>query len=133
MNELKKILFIAEKIKLLENEINFLRTLLTKTTQELSPIPWTETGYKKNKLESLTVRLIETEDRYKKLINAYQLRRQIAIRKILKIKNPNEMKVIYKRYILGKTLTEIAEEMDFSYKWVQTLHKKGVSSYENVI
>lgn len=133
MNELKKILFIAEKIKLLENEINFLRTLLTKTTQELSPIPWTETGYKKNKLESLTVRLIETEDRYKKLINAYQLRRQIAIRKILKIKNPNEMKVIYKRYILGKTLTEIAEEMDFSYKWVQSLHKKGVSSYENVI
>lgn len=132
MKELKRILYLAEKIKLLEEEIIFLKTLVTKINQELNPVPG-GSGVKKDKLEVLVIKLIEKENQYYKLLNVYQSKRARCLEKILKIENPNEMKVIYQRYILGKNLTEIAEDMNYSYKWIQTLHSRGVSSYKNVI
>lgn len=51
----------------------------------------------------------------------YELNR---IKAQLKRYNGLKYKVFYKKYIEGKKLTEIAEEVNYSYQWVKEVHAK---------
>lgn len=48
-----------------------------------------------------------------------------------KISNPEWQCLLRNRYVLGKTWTEIAEEMDFSVRNVLRLHKKILENLES--
>lgn len=132
MDELNEILAHKERLKMLQEEIIFLETLITKINRELSPICVQGSGYKKGN-EDLIIKLLEMKDNYLKKSVGYSIERRKVIQKILKIPVKNEMVLIYRRYVLGMKLTEVAKSMKISYKWAQILHQRGVSSYENVV
>lgn len=131
MDELNEILVFKEKMKILQEEIVKLETLITKINKELNPIV-VQTSRKINN-EDLILELIEMKNEYlNKSVEFAKLKRKI-IKKIIKMKNKNEIVLIYRRYVLGMKLTEVAKSMKITYKWAQVLHKRGVNSFKNVV
>jgi hypothetical protein len=131
MDELNEILVFKEKMKILQEEIVKLETLITKINKELNPIV-VQTSRKVNN-EDLILELIEMKNEYlNKSVEFAKLKRKI-IKKIIKMKNKNEIVLIYRRYVLGMKLTEVAKSMKITYKWAQVLHKRGVNSYKNIV
>lgn len=131
MDELNAILVFKEKMKILQEEIVKLETLITKINKELNPIV-VQTSRKVNN-EDLILELIEMKNEYlNKSVEFAKLKRKI-IKKIIKMKNKNEIVLIYRRYVLGMKLTEVAKSMKITYKWAQVLHKRGVNSYKNIV
>lgn len=131
MDELNEILVFKEKMKILQEEIVKLETLITKINKELNPIV-VQTSRKVNN-EDLILELIEIKNEYlNKSVEFAKLKRKI-IKKIIKMKNKNEIVLIYRRYVLGMKLTEVAKSMKITYKWAQILHQRGVNSYKNIV
>lgn len=52
-------------------------------------------------------------------------------KQIQEIKNPNHVQLLYKRYIEGKKLLTIAEEMNFTYQYTRRLHGTALQDFEN--
>ena len=131
MDELNEILVFKEKMKILQEEIVKLETLITKINKELNPIV-VQTSRKVNN-EDLILELIEMKNKYlNKSVEFAKLKRKI-IKKIIKMKNKNEIVLIYRRYVLGMKLTEVAKSMKITYKWAQILHQRGVNSFKNIV
>lgn len=131
MDELNEILVFKEKMKILQEEIVKLETLITKINKELNPIV-VQTSRKVNN-EDLILELIEMKNEYlNESVEFAKLKRKI-IKKIIKMKNKNEIVLIYRRYVLGMKLTEVAKSMKITYKWAQILHQRGVNSFKNIV
>ena len=83
--------------------------------------------------EDLILELIEMKNEYlNESVEFAKLKRKI-IKKIIKMENKNEIVLIYRRYVLGMKLTEVAKSMKITYKWAQVLHKRGVNSFKNIV
>lgn len=131
MDELNEILVFKEKMKILQEEIVKLETLITKINKELNPIV-VQTSRKVNN-EDLILELIEMKNEYlNESVEFAKLKRKI-IKKIIKMENKNEIVLIYRRYVLGMKLTEVAKSMKITYKWAQILHQRGVNSFKNIV
>lgn len=131
MDELNEILVFKEKMKILQEEIVKLETLITKINKELNPIVVQTSKLVNN--EDLILELIEMKNEYlNESVEFAKLKRKI-IKKIIKMENKNEIVLIYRRYVLGMKLTEVAKSMKITYKWAQVLHKRGVNSFKNVV
>lgn len=131
MDELNEILVFKEKMKILQEEIVKLETLITKINKELNPIVVQSSKLVNN--EDLILELIEIKNEYlNESVKFAKLKRKI-IKKIIKMENKNEIVLIYRRYVLGMKLTEVAKSMKITYKWAQVLHKRGVNSFNNIV
>lgn len=131
MDELNEILVFKEKMKILQEEIVKLETLITKINKELNPIVVQTSKLVNN--EDLILELIEMKNEYlNKSVEFAKLKRKI-IKKIIKMKNKREIVLIYRRYVLGMPLTEVAKSMKITYKWAQILHQRGVNSFNNIV
>lgn len=131
MDELNEILVFKEKMKILQEEIVKLETLITKINKELNPIVVQSSKLVNN--EDLILELIEMKNEYlNESVEFAKLKRKI-IKKIIKMEKKNEIVLIYRRYVLGMKLTEVAKSMKITYKWAQVLHQRGVNSYKNVV
>lgn len=131
MDELNEILVFKEKMKILQEEIVKLETLITKINKELNPIVVQSSRKVDN--EDLILELIEMKNEYlNESVEFAKLKRKI-IKKIIKMENKNEIVLIYRRYVLGMKLTEVAKSMKITYKWAQVLHKRGVNSFNNIV
>ncbi|MDU5099711.1 MAG: hypothetical protein E6249_04495 [Peptoniphilus grossensis] len=131
MDELNEILVFKEKMKILQEEIVKLETLITKINKELNPIV-VQTSKQVNN-EDLILELIEMKNEYlNESVEFAKLKRKI-IKKIIKMENKNEIVLIYRRYVLGMKLTEVAKSMKITYKWAQVLHQRGVNSFNNIV
>lgn len=132
MNELKEILILETRLKILREEILYLETEVMKINKELSPIV-VQTSHEKDSLENKIIELAEKRDKYIFEFAKYYKIREKIISKILKIKNHKEMEAVYKKYVEGKKISEICKEMELTYKWTQELLKRGINSYRNVV
>lgn len=131
MDELNEILVFKEKMKILQEEIVKLETLITKINKELNPIVVQTSKLVNN--EDLILELIEMKNEYlNRSVEFAKLKRKI-IKKIIKMENKNEIVLIYRRYVLGMKLTEVAKSMKITYKWAQILHQRGVNSFKNIV
>ena len=112
-------------------QLNTLNNLITKINKELNPIVVQSSKLVNN--EDLILDLIEIKNEYlNESVKFAKLKRKI-IKKIIKMKNKNEIVLIYRRYVLGMKLTEVAKSMKITYKWAQVLHQRGVNSFKSVV
>lgn len=131
MDELNEILVFKEKMKILQEEIIKLETLITKINKELNPIVVQSSKLVNN--EDLIIELIEMKNEYlEDSVKFAKLKRSI-IKKIIKMDKKNEIVLIYRRYVLGMSLKEVAKSMKITYKWAQILHQRGVNSFKNIV
>lgn len=51
-------------------------------------------------------------------------------KQIQEMKNPNHVQLLYKRYIEGKKLLTIAEEMNYTDQYIREMHGKALKAFE---
>lgn len=76
---------------------------------------------------------MKLEKEIKELENQYVL--DVIERKALieKVKKTLHYEILYGRYILHKSLADIAREKSYCYEWVRKSHKKAIEEVQNLL
>ena len=107
--------------KLEEKEELF--TLATKTTQEISDMP--HASGVSDKVGNLAVKLASKEEDIDHAIDVYIDLKHEIISQIEKLPK-DEYDVLYRRYVVGQGLFDVAEKRDQSVSWIQKLTWRGL-------
>ena len=107
--------------KLEEKEELF--TLATKTTQEISDMP--HASGVSDKVGNLAVKLATKEEEITHAVDVYVDLKHEIISQIEKLPK-DEYDVLYRRYVIGQGLFDVAEERDQSVSWIQKLTWRGL-------
>lgn len=107
--------------ELLDKEQLF--TLATKTTQELDDMPHAHNA--SDKVGNILVKILEKEQEIDHIIDILiDLREEIKGQ--IRTLPDNECDVLFRFYVLGMKLPDIAEDMHYSVDWVKKLKNRGV-------
>lgn len=83
-------------------------------------------GSQNGRIPSAVEKIMETEDKINARIDQLiDLRQEIESR-LDTLPDGKQKEVLHRRYILGMTLEQIAEKMNISRQWVNSLHGRGL-------
>lgn len=83
-----------------------------------------------DKMSNIVVKLVETQEELEDLIESYIDKRKHIITQIDQIPNQISYKVLTDRYIEQKRYYEIANEIQYSEKWVRKAHARAIREFE---
>lgn len=83
-----------------------------------------------DKMSNIVVKLVETQEELEDLIESYIDKRKYIISQIDQIPNQISYKVLTDRYIEQKRYYEIANEIQYSEKWVRKAHARAIREFE---
>lgn len=87
-------------------------------------------GGHSDKIGEAVAKIVDLETEVENDIVNLVYRQHEITNQIHKLANPNYMKLLYKRYIEGKDLQTIADEINFTYQYVLELHGKALKAFE---
>ena len=127
------------KIELLDANINnricdlqSLKSLVTKITATISPVCVSGTG-NHDKLGDSVAKIIELQDEINRKIDKFvDLKREVSDL-LEQIEDPDQVKVLHKRYFEYKPWEQIACEMNYSFRNVCYIHGKALQALEAVM
>ena len=129
---LKKIELLDAYINNRLNDLHTLRSLVTKITATISPVPASGSGVQ-DKLGDAIAKIIDLQDEINRKIDNYvDLKREISA-KLEQIDVADYVKVLHKRYFEYKPWEQIACEMNFSYRNVCYIHGKALQAVEGLL
>lgn len=82
--------------------------------------------------ERVMVRIIELENKIDRLITEQVELKDRIIEQIHDLDNVDQIKVLYKRYVLFEKVEQIAEDMNFSYRSIYRLHDRGLEEFQKI-
>lgn len=82
--------------------------------------------------ERVMVKLIELENKIDILIGEQIELKDKIIGQIHELDNPNQINVLYKRYVLFEKIEQIADDLGFSYRNIYRLHDHGLDAFEKI-
>lgn len=80
-------------------------------------------------VEKLTIRYVDLEAEISQDIMKFQEMKDRIINEIHQIEDSRYVEILFKRYVEYKTYELIAVEMNYSYDYVRTLHKRAVGAF----
>lgn len=83
-----------------------------------------------DKMSNIVVKLVETQEELEDLIESYIDKRKYIITQIDQIPNQISYKILTDRYIEQKRYYEIANEIQYSEKWVRKAHARAIREFE---
>ena len=83
-----------------------------------------------DKMSNIVVKLVETQEELEDLMESYIDKRKYIISQIDQIPNQISYKVLTDRYIEQKRYYEIANEIQYSEKWVRKAHARAIREFE---
>lgn len=83
-----------------------------------------------DKMGNIVVKLVETQEELEDLIESYIDKRKYIISQIDQIPNQISYKILTDRYIEQKRYYEIANEIQYSEKWVRKAHARAIREFE---
>lgn len=83
-----------------------------------------------DKMSNIVVKLVETQEELEDLIESYIDKRKYIISQIDQIPNQISYKILTDRYIEQKRYYEIANEIQYSEKWVRKAHARAIREFE---
>ena len=127
------------KIELLDANINnricdlqSLKSLVTKITATISPVCVSGTG-NHDRLGDSVAKIIELQDEINRKIDKFvNLKREVSDL-LEQIEDPDQVKVLHKRYFEYKPWEQIACEMNYSFRNVCYIHGKALQALEAVM
>ena len=119
---------ICRRIRNKLDNIERLHSIETKITPTLSDMP--KGGGQENKIESATESIIEIQSQIADEIRQLTFTRSEIENAIRAVPDENYRELLELRYIDGLTWEKIAVKMNYTYRWVCTLHGKALGSVE---
>ena len=124
------------KIELLDANINnrisdlqALRSLVTKITATISLVSVSGSG-NQDKLGDSVAKIIELQDEINRKIDKFVNLKKEVSDLLEQIEDPDQVKVLHKRYFEYKPWEQIACEMNYSYRNVCYIHGKALQAFE---
>lgn len=77
--------------------------------------------------------IVDLERRIEEMIAYEQETKDKIISQIQSLDNPNYVKILYKRYVLMSSLTDISCELSYAYHYVCTLHGEALKTFEKQV
>lgn len=113
-------------------ELDRLNSLLTKITTSLSMAPAHGSG-NQDKVGNAIAKIVDLEKEINDEIDHYVDKKAEVKRVLDRIKNPDQLKVLSKHYLLYESLEQIAWEMGFSYRNICYIHGRGLQAVEEIM
>ena len=114
----------------LEDAVLEVETRLTRISPVLSDMPHA-TG-NNDKMSDGISRLIELKDNLNRKIDESALFELSAMELISKLDNPIHRTILYRLYIIGEPLKEVAENINYAYNYACTLHGHALNEIDKV-
>lgn len=119
--------WITDRLKDIEER----KKLLNKLTTTYSDEPKGTSSIQDRIAENL-VKLLDETAEYEKMLNDLK-NKQIAVENQLeKMENKRYRNILYKKYIRGLKIEEIAVEIDQDYKYTCTLHGYALNEFDKI-
>lgn len=136
MNDVQKYLM---QVKLYDTHINNkldeldrLKDIATKVTTSLSLAPGRGSG-NQDKLGDAIAKIIDLQVEVNQAIDAYVDKKREVSSVIEKVKDPDQLAVLHKRYIQYKHWEQIACEMGYTYRNVCYIHGRALQAVEELL
>lgn len=113
-------------------ELDRLNDLARKITTSLSMAPAHGSG-NQDKLGNAVAKIVDLEREINAEIDHYVDKKTEVKRVLEKIKNPDQLKVLSKHYLLFETLEQIACEMGYSYRNICYIHGRGLQAVSEIL
>lgn len=78
------------------------------------------------------VKLIDLENEIDRLIDAYVDFKHRVIGQLHDLNNADQIKILYKRYVLGEKFEQIAVDLNFSIRNVYKIHVYGLQEFQKI-
>jgi len=129
---LRKIELLDAHINNKLNDLHTLRTLVTKITATISPVAVSGTG-NQDKLGDAVAKIVDLQEEINQKIDRYvDLKREISA-VLEQVQDPDQVKVLHKRYFEYKPWERIACEMNYSFRNVCYIHGKALQAVEAIM
>jgi DNA-directed RNA polymerase specialized sigma subunit len=126
---LRKIELLDAHINNRINDLHELKSLVTKITSTINQVCVSGSG-NQDKLGDSVARIIDLQDEINQKIDRYvDLKREVSAM-LEQIQDPDQVKVLHKRYFEYKPWEQIACEMNYSYRNVCYIHGKALQAFE---
>lgn len=83
-----------------------------------------------DKIGSAICKIEKMQENLNKLIDSYADRKTEILEQIETLENEIHRDILYKRYVEGKKLVEIEEDVNYSYRNLQRHHNKAIMKFE---
>lgn len=114
------------------SDLHELKSLVTKITATISPVCVSGSG-NQDRLGDAVAKIVDLQDEINRKIDKYvDLKRKISAL-LEQIQDPDQVKVLHKRYFEYKPWEQIACEMNYSYRNVCYIHGKALQAFAAVM
>ena len=129
---LRKIELLDAHINNRLNDLHTLRTLATKITATISPVAVTGSSGQ-DKLGDAVAKIVDLQEEINQKIDRFvDMKREISM-VLEKVKDPDQVKVLHKRYFEYKPWERIACEMNYSFRNVCYIHGKALQAVQEIL
>lgn len=80
----------------------------------------------------LVSQLTETEEHVRSLIRAYTAKQNEIIGRIERVPDERYQRLLCLRYVQGRSLQQIADEMMYEYDWTRALHGRALETFGEI-
>ena len=119
---------IAGHIAVLQEELIRCRTRLESTTIGTTA-DRVQTSMTGDRFADQIAALADKETIYCQMLDDYEALRQRIVAKILGLDNPVYSRLLYARYVQGRTLAAIADENAYSYDRMRHIHGEALQAF----
>lgn len=113
-------------------ELDRLKVMATKITTTLSLAPGSGSG-NQDKLGDAVAKIVDLQREVNQAIDVYVDKKREISSLIERIKDPDQLAVLHKRYIQYKHWEQIACEMGFTYRNVCYIHGRALQAVEDLL
>ena len=129
---LRKIELLDAHINNRLNDLHTLRTLATKITATISPVAVTGSSGQ-DKLGDAVAKIVDLQEEINQKIDRFvDMKREISM-VLEKVQDPDQVKVLHKRYFEYKPWERIACEMNYSFRNVCYIHGKALQAVQEIL
>lgn len=114
----------------LEDSVKEVDTRLTRISPVLSDMP--KASGKSDKIGDGVVRLTEIKEKLNVKIEEAASYELLAMELIAKLENPIYRTILYRMYIIGEPLKEVAENINYAYNYACALHGFALNEIDKI-
>lgn len=82
-----------------------------------------------DRFADLIAGLADREQVYQDMLYEYEILREKIVRQILDLESATQSQVLYQRYVKGKALRSISEELHYEYKYLCKVHGRALLAF----
>ena len=86
-----------------------------------------------DRMATTIAKIVDLEKEINEKVDALIDRKAQVIRLLEKVRNPDYLQILQRRYVELESFEEIAAEMHYTYRWICKLHGRALQAFSKVL